>query len=124
MIDINEAYKIIERIADSGDLDDDMLSDLKKLKDELDEREGMLKKYGETYDGEDWRDRATRAERERDEIRKKYRDRFLYGADKKAEEVEDEKETDGREVKREQKEDIKRDGKKQTFEELFEEREG
>lgn len=124
MIDINETYKIIERIADSGGLDDDMLSDLKKLKDELDEREGMLKKYGETYDGEDWRDRATRAERERDEIRKKYRDRFLYGADKKAEEVEDEKETDGREVKREQKEDIKRDGKKQTFEELFEEREG
>lgn len=124
MININEAYKIIERIADSGGLDDDMLSDLKKLKDELDEREGMLKKYGETYDGEDWRDRATRAERERDEIRKKYRDRFLYGADKKAEEVEDEKETDGREVKREQKEDIKRDGKKQTFEELFEEREG
>ena len=124
MIDINEAYKIIERIADSGGLDDDMLSDLKKLKDELDEREGMLKKYGETYDGEDWRDRATRAERERDEIRKKYRDRFLYGAEKKAEEVEDEKETDGREVKRKQKEDIKRDGKKQTFEELFEEREG
>ena len=124
MININEAYKIIERIADSGGLDDDMLSDLKKLKDELDEREGMLKKYGETYDGEDWRDRATRAERERDEIRKKYRDRFLYGADKKGEEVEDEKETDGREVKREQKEDIKRDGKKQTFEELFEEREG
>lgn len=124
MIDINEAYKIIERIADSGGLDDDMLSDLKKLKDELDEREGMLKKYGETYDGEDWRDRAARAERERDEIRRKYRDRFLYGMDKKAEEVEDEKETDGREIKREQKEDIKRDGKKQTFEELFEEREG
>ena len=85
----------------------------------------MLKKYGETYDGEDWRDRATRAERERDEIRRKYRDRFLYGMDKKAEEVEDEKETDGREIKREQKEDIKRDEKKkQTFEELFEEREG
>ena len=124
MIDINEAYKIIERIADSGGLDDDMLSDLKKLKDELDEREGMLKKYGETYGGEDWRDRAARAERERDEIRRKYRDRFLYGMDKKAEEVEDEKETDGREIKREQKEDIKRDGKKQTFEELFEEREG
>lgn len=124
MIDINEAYKIIERIADSGGLDDDMLSNLKKLKDELDEREGMLKKYGETYDGEDWRDRATRAERERDEIRRKYRDRFLYGMDKKAEEGEDEKETDGREIKREQKEDIKRDGKKQTFEELFEEREG
>ena len=124
MIDINAAYKIIERIPDSGGLDDDMLSDLKKLKDELDEREGMLKKYGETYDGEDWRDRATRAERERDEIRRKYRDRFLYGMDKKAEEVENEKETDGLEVKREQKEDIKRDGKKQTFEELFEEREG
>ena len=84
----------------------------------------MLKKYGETYDGEDWRDRATRAERERDEIRRKYRDRFFVRHGQKAEEVEDEKETDGREIKREQKEDIKRDGKKQTFEELFEEREG
>jgi hypothetical protein len=124
MIDINEAYKIIERIADSGGLDDDMLGDLKKLKDELDEREGMLKKYGESYDGENWRDRAEAAERERDEIRRKYRDRFLYGEDKKAEEVEDDKQTSREEIKREQKEDIRRDGKKQTFEELFEEREG
>lgn len=124
MIDINEAYKIIERIADSGGLDDDMLGDLKKLKDELDEREDMLKKYGESYDGENWRDRAEAAERERDEIRRKYRDRFLYGEDKKAEEVEDDKQTSREEIKREQKEDIRRDGKKQTFEELFEEREG
>lgn len=124
MIDINEAYKIIERIADSGGLDDDMLGDLKKLKDELDEREGMLKKYGESYDGENWRDRAEAAERERDEIRRKYRDRFLYGEDKKAEEVADDKQTSREEIKREQKEDIRRDGKKQTFEELFEEREG
>lgn len=124
MIDINEAYKIIERIADSGGLDDDMLGDLKKLKDELDEREGMLKKYGESYDGENWRDRAEAAERERDEIRRKYRDRFLYGEDKKAEEVKDDKQTSREEIKREQKEDIRRDGKKQTFEELFEEREG
>lgn len=124
MIDINEAYKIIERIADGGGLDDDMLGDLKKLKDELDEREGMLKKYGESYDGENWRERAEAAERERDEIRRKYRDRFLYGEDKKAEEVEDDKQTSREEIKREQKEDIRRDGKKQTFEELFEEREG
>lgn len=124
MIDINEAYKIIERIADSGGLDDDMLGDLKKLKDELDEREGMLKKYGESYDEENWRDRAEAAERERDEIRRKYRDRFLYGEDKKAEEVEDDKQTSREEIKREQKEGIRRDGKKQTFEELFEEREG
>ena len=100
MIDINEAYKIIERIADSGGLDDDMLGDLKKLKDELDEREGMLKKYGESYDGENWRDRAEAAERERDEIRRKYRDRFLYGEDKKAEEVEDDKQTSREEIKR------------------------
>ena len=97
---------------------------IKKLKDELDEREGMLKKYGESYDGENWRDRAEAAERERDEIRRKYRDRFLYGEDKKAEEVEDDKQTSREEIKREQKEDIRRDGKKQTFEELFEEREG
>ena len=124
MIDINEAYKIIERIADSGGLDDDMLSDLKKLKDELDEREGMLKKYGETYDGEDWRDRATRAERERDEIRRKYRDRFLYGMDKKLKRLRTKKKPMAEKSSASKKKILSATEKKQTFEELFEEREG
>jgi hypothetical protein len=36
----------------SGELTPDMEADFSRLKDELDEREGMLARYGETYDGE------------------------------------------------------------------------
>jgi hypothetical protein len=36
----------------SGELTPDMEEDFRRLKDELDEREGMLARYGETYDGE------------------------------------------------------------------------
>ena len=85
----------------------------------------MLKKYGETYDGEDWRDRATRAERERDEIRRKYRDRFLYGMDKKLKRLRTKKKPMAEKSSASKKKILSAtEKKKQTFEELFEEREG
>ena len=84
----------------------------------------MLKKYGETYDGEDWRDRATRAERERDEIRRKYRDRFLYGMDKKLKRLRTKKKPMAEKSSASKKKILSATEKKQTFEELFEEREG
>jgi hypothetical protein len=53
------AYEeLLTRLMNSGELTPDMEEDFRRLKDELDEREGMLEKYGETYDGEnkeyDW----------------------------------------------------------------------
>ena len=53
------AYEeLLTRLMNSGELTPDMEEDFRRLKDELDEREGILEKYGETYDGEnkeyDW----------------------------------------------------------------------
>lgn len=47
------AYEeLLTRLMNSGELTTDMEEDFRRLKDELDEREGMLARYGETYDGE------------------------------------------------------------------------
>ena len=47
------AYEeLLTRLMSSGELTPDMEEDFRRLKDELDEREGMLARYGETYDGE------------------------------------------------------------------------
>lgn len=47
------AYEeLLTRLMNSGELTPDMEEDFRQLKDELDEREGMLTRYGETYDGE------------------------------------------------------------------------
>lgn len=47
------AYEeLLTRLMNSGELTPDMEVDFSRLKDELDEREGMLARYGETYDGE------------------------------------------------------------------------
>lgn len=47
------AYEeLLTRLMNSGELTPDMEEDFSRLKDELDEREGMLARYGETYDGE------------------------------------------------------------------------
>ena len=45
--------KILRRIMESGGMTEDMEQDIERLKDDFDEREGILKRYGETYDGED-----------------------------------------------------------------------
>lgn len=44
---------ILRRIFETGGLTPDMESYLTRLKDDFDEREGMLRRYGEVYDGED-----------------------------------------------------------------------
>lgn len=47
------AYEeLLTRLMNSGELTPDMEEDFRRLKDELDEREGILTRYGETYDGE------------------------------------------------------------------------
>ena len=45
--------KILRRIMETGGLTEDMERDIDRLRSDFDEREGMLRRYGETYDGED-----------------------------------------------------------------------
>lgn len=126
--------KILRRIMESGGMIDDMEEDVRRLQDDFDEREGILRKYGETYDGED-RDEYEFSERDGtsiytpreedkladdwrikyEEMKKRYLDRF-FGTD----EIED----DYFETMRKTREDVKRDGEPQSFDELLERVEG
>ena len=132
--------KILRRIMETGGLTEDMEKDIDRLRSDFDEREGMLRRYGETYDGEDrdeyeWRERdeERREDSDRDdreiytpreeakdyedwrgryeEMRQRYLDRFFGGRD------------EGEEY-RETEEDVRRDGEPQTFDELLERTEG
>lgn len=123
--------KILRRIMESGGMTEDMERDVERLKDDFDEREGILKRYGETYDDED-RDEYDYSERddiniytpaeeekdwkqEYDNLKERYMNRFFGTSDVK-EEFDDTME--------DTKEDVKRDGTVQSFDELLERVEG
>lgn len=126
--------KILRKIMESGGMTEDMERSVRRLQDDFDEREGILKKYGETYDGED-RDEYEFSGRDTDEIytpreeekladdwrakyeemKSRYLDRF-FGTD--------ESEEDFDRTMRETRDDVKRDGEPQTFNELLERVEG
>lgn len=131
-----EYENLLKEIANSGGDTPAMMELLQKLRDDYDEREGLLKRYGEERDkrapegSEEERDKI-RKESEEDniedkgerriayddyvpredyeELRKKYIERFFTSPDK---------------ANRMQKENVMDDGKKRSFEELFKEREG
>lgn len=118
MLSKDEHENLLKAIADSGGDTANMLDLMQKLRDDYDEREGMLAKYGETRDGEDAEGKdEERTEGETkvdwrakyDDLEKRYKERFF---------------TTREEVKEEQTEDIKEDGKEYEYEKLFEEREG
>ena len=126
--------KILRRIMETGGLTPNMEEDIQRLRDDFDERESILKKYGETYDGEgideyeytgrDTDEIYTPKEEEKDakewrtkyeEMKARYLDRFFGGVnnDKKFEET-----------MNETRENVERDGEPQTFDELLERVEG
>lgn len=122
--------KILRRIMESGGMTEDMERDVERLKDDFDEREGILKRYGETYDGEDQdeyeysgRDDVNiytpREEKdwkkEYDDLKARYMVRF-FGTSEVKEDFNDTIE--------ETEEDVKRDGEVQSFDELLERTEG
>lgn len=121
--------KILRRIMETGGLTPDMEHDIQRLRDDFDEREGILKKYGETYDGEDvdeydFTGRDTPKEEEKDakewrtkyeEMKARYLDRFFGGVDN---------DKNFEETMNETREDVERDGEPQTFDELLERVEG
>lgn len=126
--------KILRRIMETGGLTPEMEEDIQRLRDDFDEREGILRKYGETYDGEDvdeydytGRDTDeiyTPKEEEKDakewrakyeEMKARYLDRFFGGVDNNK---------NFEETMNETREDVERDGEPQTFDELLERVEG
>lgn len=132
-----EHEDLLREIAETGGDTANMLELMQKLRDDFDEREGELRRYGEERDKErpegaekeDERirresredDKEDRGERrdplskdvvsraEYDELKRKYIDRFFSAPE---------------EVKKETEKDVKRDGENQTFEELFKRKEG
>lgn len=52
---------LLRRIMETGGMTEDMEKDVERLRAEFDEREGILKKYGEEWDGEseefDWKEK-------------------------------------------------------------------
>lgn len=80
---------VLRRVWDTGGLTPDMENDLKRLQDDFDEREGILRKYGEVYDGEDkdeydWVETRTAAEAQStnweerySQLKQQYMDRFF-----------------------------------------------
>lgn len=129
--------KILRRIWETGGMTEDMERDIERLRDDYDEREGILKKYGEVYDGEDQDEyeyvekigsidtstmytpieeakELTDLREQYEEMRRRYIDRFFGGKG----------EGEYLEIMRGQKEDVRRDGEPQTFDELLEKVEG
>lgn len=82
-------YNILDNIFKTGGLSEDMEQDLDRLKSDYDEREGMLRRYGEVYDGED-KDEYEYREFESsdktdwkskyDDLQERYRKRFFDGS--------------------------------------------
>lgn len=110
---------LLRRIMDTGSLTEDMVKDIERIKDDYNEREGILNKYGETYDGEDdeyeWQERKIEVNQADDwekryyDLKKDYIDRFWGGKEQ---------------IMSETVEDVKKDGEKLTYEDLFKKREG
>lgn len=114
--------RLLSEIMLSGELTPDMEENIQKLRDEFDEREGILQKYGETYDGEDeeyeWKEREDSEDKDEEqdvwktryqELKEQYVERFFGKKD---------------EIMEEQKEDIIEDGEPRTFDTLLYDIEG
>lgn len=129
MLTRHGAHGLMRKIWETGGLTPDMEEDIKRLKDDFDEREGILRKYGEVYDGEDkddydyveraseagtdaseWETKYNSLSADYDSLKQRYLDRFFGTGDVK-EEFDD--------AVDDQKEDTIRDGEPQTFEELL-----
>ena len=115
--------KILKRIMETGGMTEAMEQDIRRIKDDFDEREGILRRYGELYDGDD-RDEYDVVRREEDDYREKYEElkdkyieRFLEPSTVK-------EEVDYKTIMNDTEKDVKRDGEPQTFDELLERTEG
>lgn len=113
----DEYVELLKHISETGGDTDDMLEALKRLQDDFDEREGMLREIGEsrdkeTYTNDDVFDKdGVKWSEKYDDMRRRYRDRFF---------------TTGTAVIEAQEDDIEKDSDstKMSYDDLFEDREG
>lgn len=119
--------KILRKIMEAGILNSDMENVIQRLRDDFNERENFLNKYGKTYEGEDLdeydyimyetndENEAKEWKEKYEEMKTRYIDRFFSGEDggKKFEEI-----------MNKTREDVKRNSEPQTFDELLERVEG
>lgn len=120
MLTKNGVEKILNRIWETGGLSADMEDDISKLKAEFDEREGVLRKYGEVYDGEDkdeydWQDNGGEYRGKYEELKERYKNRFMRGEPDRRNGDKDDFET----VKDGEEKDVKKDSTPHTWDELL-----
>lgn len=115
--------KLLNRLWETGGLSADMEADIKRLQDDFDEREGMLRKYGEVYDGEDkeeyeFVEKPSETEDWKgkyEEMKSRYVNRFFNGEETRKDGDSDDFKT----VMEGEEEDILEDGKTKSFDDLL-----
>ncbi len=114
---------LLNRLWETGGLSADMEADIKRLQDDFDEREGMLRKYGEVYDGED-KEEYEFVEKSSDveewkskyeEMKSRYVNRFFYGEETRKDGDSDDFQT----VMEGEAEDVREDGETKSFDDLL-----
>lgn len=114
---------LLNRLWETGGLSADMEVDIKRLQDDFDEREGMLRKYGEVYDGEDkeeyeFVEKPSETEDWKgkyEEMKSRYVNRFFNGEETRKDGDSDDFKT----VMEGEEEDIREDGKTKSFDDLL-----
>lgn len=114
---------LLNRLWETGGLSADMEVDIKRLQDDFDEREGMLRKYGEVYDGEDkeeyeFVEKPSDAEDWKgkyEEMKSRYVNRFFNGEETRKDGDADDFQT----VMEGEEEDVREDGKTKSFDDLL-----
>lgn len=114
---------LLNRLWETGGLSADMEADIKRLQDDFDEREGMLRKYGEVYDGEDkeeyeFVEKPTDSEDWKgkyEEMKTRYVNRFFNGEETRKDGDSDDFQT----VMEGEEEDVREDGETKSFDDLL-----
>ena len=127
--------KILRRIMEYGDINEEMSNDIQRLRDDFNERTSYLERLGTVYTGDDVDEYEfainensnvyTPAERtdidnswemRYNELKKQYLDRFFGGVEQEG--------VDIQEIMDDTVTDVQRDGEPQTFDELLDRTEG
>lgn len=114
---------LLNRLWETGGLSANMEADIKRLQDDFDEREGMLRKYGEVYDGEDkeeyeFVEKSSDAEDWKgkyEEMKSRYVNRFFNGEETRKDGDSDDFKT----VLEGEEEDVREDGESKSFDDLL-----
>lgn len=114
---------LLNRLWETGGLSADMEADIKRLQDDFNEREGMLRKYGEVYDGEDkeeyeFVEKPSDAEDWKgkyEEMKSRYVNRFFNGEKTRKDGDADDFQT----VMEGEEEDVREDGETKSFDDLL-----